>query len=268
MSTKRKVVFRDADIVDFCRATQDTNVIHNPGYMDSYGKRVIVPGMFAFSCTAILCGDFLKQSANRIQVFFNSLLSSGETIELCMEPNPCDPGEIRLRATNSRDMLTTREAYTRMMNGKVEIRPQQEGIFRSLPVSEEQIVLFEQLISSTDTQSARFLFAVSYASQALFRSIREANTEVEHEIDRLINGNLRISPFYHTLEITLPSQFPSLAGQGTLDYLIHFTREKLNKAYVACLECQQEQRIIFQSVYKLVAIPDSVILRMAKEKVR
>ncbi|MFH1161228.1 MAG: hypothetical protein V1733_09815 [bacterium] len=266
MRKKKRVVFRDCDIVDFCTATQDTNVIHNPGFMDGYGKRVIVPGMFAFSCAAILSEEFLKHSANRIQVYFNSLLSSGESVGLGVETNLEDPAEMRLCAVNSRDMLTARESYTRMLTGDIGITPQKEGIFRKLPVSEEQIATFARLIQTKDRQSAGFLFAVSYASQALFKSITEASTEVEHEIDRLINGDYKISPFYHALEIIIPSEFPVLIETGTLDYLIHFEREKFNKTYVAHLECQQEGRIIFQSKYKLVAIPDSVILRMAKEK--
>jgi len=263
---QKEVVFRDCDIVDFCTATQDTNMIHDPEYMHRCRKQVIVPGMFAFSYAAILAEDFLKHSINRIQVYFNSLLSSGEQVALRVEINPENPAEIRLRACNSRDMLTTREAYTRMLKGTVPIHPQQLGIFRKLPVSEKQITTFARLIQTSDRQTAGFLFAVAYASQALFKSITEADTEVEHEIDELINGDHRISPFYHALEIILPSEFPVLRENGTLDYLIHFEREKFHKTYIAHLECQQEEHIIFQSMYKLVAVPDNIIMRMAKAK--
>jgi hypothetical protein len=115
-----------------------------------------------------------------------------------------------------------------------------------------------------DMELAGFLFSVAYASQALYAGIREASTEVEQEIDRLINGNNRISPFYHTLEIFLPPNFPFIQSEGTIGYRVHFVRERANRSYVAHVQCVQEGRIIYRSVYKLVGISDTIILRMAK----
>ena len=143
--------------------------------------------------------------------------------------------------------------------------PQAQGHIRQLPVSPEQVGLFHRLIASSGDRVGDLLFTVAYASQALFKSIREPETEVEREIDALVNGDSKVSPFYHTLEIFLPRELPGLLPDKPLDYRIHFERVRANRAYLASLQCEQEGRIGFRSVYKLVGIKDSVILRMAKE---
>lgn len=260
----RRIIFTDRSVVDFCKATQDINTVHDPGFMGSLGKRVIVPGMFAFSSTAILAADFIKTRADYIRVCFNTLLSSGDFADLVAVPDSVLPAEIRLSAINHKDTLTSADDYTRISRRGLLFVPQSEGKIRHLEVSESHIRDFARLIMCHDPELAGFLFSIAYASQALYAGIREASTVVEKEIDRLINGNNRISPFYHTLEIFLPPNFPFIIPNGTIGYRIHFIREKENRAYVANLQCEQEGRIIYRSVYKLVGIPDSIILRMAK----
>ena len=220
--------------------------------------------MFAFSSTAILASDFIKTRADYIRVCFNTLLSSGDFADLVAIPNSVLPTEIRLSAVNHKDTLTSNDDYTRISRRGVEFVPQTAGKIMHLPVNELNIRDFSRLIMCHDPELAGFLFSVAYASQALYAGIREASTAVEQEIDKLINGNNRISPFYHTLEIFLPPNFPFIQAKGTIGYRIHFEREKENRAYVANLQCEQEGRIIYRSVYKLVGIPDSIILRMAK----
>jgi hypothetical protein len=262
---KKRIIFTDKAIVDFCRATQDTNEVHDPAFMTGLNKRVIVPGMYAFCMTANLSAGFLKSGANYIRVCFNTLLSSGDLADLSAEQSPENPLEIRLSAINHKDTLTSRDEYTRIMKVDGEFVPQTTGLIRQLTVTKEQVDAFSSLISATDPGVADLLFAISYASQALLKSIREAGTGVEKEIDAVINGDSKISPFYHTLEIFLPPVFPGITKEGMLDYRIHIEREKANRAYVAHLQCEQDGEILFRSIYRLVGIADSVILRMAKE---
>jgi len=262
---QKNVIFRDSDIVEFCRTTRDINEVHDPEYMRSIGKRAIVPGMFALSATANLSADFLKKSACTIKVFFNTLLSSGDFATLCAEPNLLDPSEMRLLAINHKDTLTSKEEYTRIISGAGITGFQTCGVVQKLDICEDQFSTFLRLIGAKDLEMARVLFAVSYASNALFRQIDVAQTEIESEIDQLINHHSKVSPFYHTLEIKIPSPFPTIHPQGTLDYRIHFERVKKNKAYFAYVQCEQEGNVIYNSQYNLVAIPDIIILRMAKE---
>jgi len=261
---QKKVIFRDTEIVEFCRATLDTNEIHDPVFMAKLGKRVIVPGMFALAQTASLSPHFLKNQANSLKVLFNSLLSSGDFVTLCANLSD-DPAEIRLSAINSKDTLTSKDEYTRLSIQEPDFNTNFIGILHRLNVTSEQVGKFIHLIGSEDEDVARFLFAVSYASQALLRSINKPETEIEKEIYKAISCNSGISPFYHTLEISIPTPFPVFDPVGELNYFIHFEREKPNKLYGAYMRCEYNGMPIFQSYYKLVGIADRIILRMAKE---
>ncbi len=263
---KRRIIFRDQDIVDFCRATHDINEVHDPGYMAGIGKRAIVPGMFAFSAAINLASRFLKEEGNTIRVFFNTLLSSGDFADLVAEPGGMEGDRFcRIYAINHKDTLTTGEEHTRIFSAPVVMPMQEEGIVRSLPLETRQIAEFTRLVGAGDPEVAGYLFAISYASQALYKSIAGAVTETEFEIDDLINHSGRISPFYQSLEISLPRPIPPLVSEGELLYRTHFVREKFRKIYLAFLQCEQGGEVLFRSRYRLMAIPDAVILRMAKD---
>jgi hypothetical protein len=262
---KKRVLFTDQDIVDFCRSTQDTNVVHDQMFMTSLNKRVIVPGMYAFCMTANLAADFILGGANYFRVYFNTLLSSGDFADLCAISGPGPQEEIRLSALNHKDTLSSPGEHTSVMKTDIPFVPQDQGHVLQLPVTGRQVETFRRLISTTNGEVGDLLFTMAYASQALFRSIREPATDVEQEIISLVDGGNRISPFYHTLEIFLPTERPSLLTESLVDYRIHFERVKANRAYLAGVQCEQQGRILYRSVYKLVGIRDSVILRMAKE---
>jgi hypothetical protein len=262
---QKKIIFKDSEIVEFCLATRDTNEIHDPVYMSSLGKRVIVPGMFAFSYTASLYPDFLKFKASSIKVLFNSLLSSGDFVTLKAVPDSPDPYEIRLSAFNHRDTLTSQNEYTRISREGTSFELNPPGILRRLELNSWQLNTFARLIGTDDMDTANFLFAVSYASQALLRSIDDPKTEIEREIDSLINGNSKVSPFYRTLDIRIPSPFPVFQPGDLMDYYIHFETEKSMKLYTAHVRCESKGVVVFHSQYKLAGIPDVIILRMAKE---
>jgi acyl dehydratase len=262
---QKKVIFRDDEIVEFCRATLDTNDIHDPIFMAKLGKRVIVPGMFALSQTANLSAAFLKNRAASLKVLFNSLLSSGDFVTLVATSLDENPNEIRLSAINCKDTLTSKDEYTRLSIKKTEFRTDHGGRLLRLDVTPEQLEKFIQLIGKEDIDVTHFLFAIAYASQALFRCINHPENDIEKEIDDTISKNPSISPFYHSLEIRIPSPFPIFDPVGALDYHIFFEREKPLKIYNAFVRCEHQGNTIFQAHYKLVGIADRIILRMAKE---
>jgi hypothetical protein len=261
---QKKIIFRDTEIVEFCRATLDTNKIHDPLFMAKLGKHVIVPGMFALAKTVNLSAGFLKNYANSLNVLFNSLLSCGDFVTLCTSSSDGNPYEIRLSAVNCKDTLSSNDEYTRLSVKETRFNTHHKGILRRLKVKPEQVGKFSLLIGAEDKDVAHFLFAVSYASHALLRSINQPETEIEKEIDETISKNIRISPFYHTLDIRIPTPFPVFDPVGELDYFIHFEREKLCKLYGAYVRCEHHGKLIFQAHYELVGIADRVILRMAK----
>jgi len=262
---QKKVVFGDTEIVEFCRATFDTNEIHNPVFMSKLGKRVIVPGMFALSQTVNLSSEFLKNKARTLKVLFNSLLSSDDFVLLCAFSPKDNYSEIRLSAINCKDTLTSKDEYTRLSVEESVLKSDHRGILHRLGVSSDQVEKFIQVTGIEDKDVAHFLFSVSYASQALFKSINHPQTEIEIEIDQAISKNSGISPFYHTLEILIPNPFPVFDPTGELDFFIHFEREKALKLYGAYMRCEHNGKLIFQAYYKLVGIADRIILRMAKD---
>jgi hypothetical protein len=261
---QKKIIFGDREIIGFCRATMDTNEIHDPKFMAKLGKRVIVPGMFALAQTVNLSADFLKNHANSLKILFNSLLSAGDFVTLCTSSSETNPSEIRLSAINCKDTLTSKEEYSRLSVGEFKSKTYPKGILRKLEVKPEQVSQFMQLIGSDDKDVANFLFAIAYASQALLGSINKPETRIENEINETISKNHNISPFYHTLEIHIPTPFPVFDPTGELDYYIHFEREKPNKLYSAYICCESHGKLIFLAHYKLVGIADRIILRMAK----
>ncbi len=262
---QRKLIFKDSDIVEFCKATRDTNEIHDPIFMGKIGKRVIVPGMLALSSTVSLVSEFVKSEANMIKVLFNSLLSSGDFVTLAATPEVSDPFIIRLSAFNHKDTFTSREDFTKICRCTITENFPEQGTMVKIPVLKEQVESFCRLTDSPDPDISNFLFAVAYASQGLMMIISDPCTDVEKEIDELINGDNNVSPFYQSLEIFIPPVFPSKMNPGTLDYTIYFEREKRNKLYTAHVTCKQQERLIYHSRYTLVGISDSIILRMAKD---
>jgi hypothetical protein len=262
---QKKIIFGDREIVEFCSATLDTNEIHDPKFMAKLGKRVIVPGMFALAQTVNLSADFLKDHANSLKILFNSLLSSGDFVTLCTSSSKSNSSEIRLSAINCKDTMTSKDEYSRLSVKEFWFKANPKGILRKLEVKPEQISQFIKLIGSDDKDVAHFLFAIAYASQALLRSINKPETRIENEIYETISKNPSISPFYHSLEIHVPTPFPVFDPTGELAYYIHFEPEIPNKLYSAYVCCESNGKLIFLAHYKLVGIADRIILRMAKE---
>jgi hypothetical protein len=233
--------------------------------MGKMGKRVIVPGMYALSRTVNLSADLLKSQANVIKVIFNSLLSSGDFVTLCTIPDPEDPCKVRLSAINHKDTLASQDEYARMFKSDHEFENFIRGIHHKTDLDTRQLESFKRLIGSNDPDVANFLFTVSYASKALINSIHSPVTEIEKEIDEVINRDKMVSPFYQSLEIHIPNPFPVFTPGPAIDYFIHYEREIAFKLYTAHVRCEIEGNVIFHSLYKMGGIPDKVILRMAKD---
>ena len=262
---QKKVVFGEKEIIEFCSVTKDTNQIHNPEIMAGLGKQVIVPGMLALSFIINLSAEFLKTKANAVSVHFNSFINSGDTVILGSLTIPGLPGEIKLSAIHKEDTLASKDGYSRIHSQLPDSFLNHQGSLQRIEVTNEQVEKFSSLIGATDPDVARFLFAVAYASHALLKCIRHPKTEVEKEIDQLINSDRGVSPFYHALRIGFPSEFPVFNPEGSLDYFVHFEREKKNRLYIAHLRCECSGKIVFHARYNLKGIADAVIIRMAKE---
>jgi hypothetical protein len=263
--SQRKLIFSDAEIVEFCKATQDTNELHDPAFMGNIGKRIIVPGMFALSRTICLDEGFLKSRANVIKVLFNSLLSSGDFVTLSASPDPENPCELLLSAINHKDTLSSHFEHSFLFLTDRGFENFINGIHHRVEMDVQQVQKFKSLVGAKDPDVANFLFAVSFTSKALLNVIDHPETEIEKEIDELINKNSKVSPFYQSLEIHIPVPFPVFTPAESIDYFIHYQREIAYRLYTAHIRCETDGKILFHSQYKMGGIPDRVILRMAKD---
>lgn len=264
---KQQVVFSESMVVSFCQATADDNPIHDPNYMYAQNKGVVVPGMLLFSTIINHLYQRTQECYNYYRLIFGNVICANEKVDLGYTPNLEKPEHKYLFAINGHDSFSTKlERSVAIKNGKgLNLLP--NGIDRRLSYCSSQLETFRKLTNSVNHSLADFLFTIAYASAALFKSIREPLTEVEEEINRLLDKTVnpdQVSPFYQTLEIYRTRFDSELSNEGTIDYNIRFEREKQNKVYVAHVVCSQNTKVLYHSIYKLVAIPDKLIMRMVK----
>ncbi len=261
----KKVNFTDQSIVDFCKITRDDNLIHNPEIMNLKGKQVVVPGMFIFAIAANMASEH-PIKINSIKVFFSSMISRGDEISIGFEPYK---NGVRLMAMNSKDCLSLNESHSlATYEYQLPLFDTTEGRMQSLKVEPWQMEVFSKLTGTHDAHITSYLFAIAYASKALNLSINDPKTEVEEEIYRLIRPELnpaRTAPFYQSLNICFPKEKQEIEGNGTIDYTIYYIREKAHRSYIANVHCSQNGKTIYYSSYKMIAIPERLILRMFKD---
>jgi hypothetical protein len=263
---ENKVLFTDSVVANFCKATVDDNPIHNPEFMYSQNKGVVVPGMLLFSTIVNMLHRKTKEYFNYYKLIFGNVICTNEPIDLGFETK----GEQNyLYAINGHDMFSTKHDRSVVLKNIDPKKPHPGGIVRAMPFQKTQLDTFRELTNSLNNTLSDFLFTIAYASAALFKAIREPITEVETEINRLLNKAInpeRVSPFYQTLEIFRVNPHAELTPEGTIEYNIRFNREKANKIYVAQVKCMHNSQCFYQSVYRLVAIPDRLIFRMVKDR--
>ncbi len=259
----KSVNFTDKSIQDFCRITLDDNHIHNPDFMSPMGKQVVVPGMFIFAIAAKLAAAHVSK-IRHIHVLFGSMISRGDAVRIGYEM--FEDG-IRLLALNGEDCLSIRDEHSVASIYAKEHEISSGGRIQKLRIEEKQLDKFHHLTGEADKAVNDFLFAVAYASKALNMSIGDPYTETEAEINTLIDTSVnpaRSAPFYQTLDIHLPEKGVSI-DSGQIDYAISYIREKKNRSYLAQAHCSQNGQTIYHSVYRMIAIPERLILRMFKD---
>lgn len=262
---ENKVLFTDSVVSDFCKATADDNPIHDPLHMHSQNKGVVVPGMLLFSTIVNLLHRKTNEYFNYYKLIFGNVICTNEPIDLGFET---ENEQNYLYAINGHDMFSTKNNRSVALKNIESKTVNLDGIVRSMPFRKTQLETFRELTNSLYNTLSDFLFTVAYASAALFKAIREPITDVETEINRLLDKTInrdQVSPFYQTLEIFRVNQHAELNPGGTIEYNIRFDREKANKTYIAQVTCMHNNLCFYQSVYKLVAIPDKLIMRMVKD---
>ncbi|MEY1638315.1 hypothetical protein [Tenuifilum osseticum] len=263
---ENKVLFTDSVVANFCKATVDDNPIHDPVFMYNQNKGVVVPGMLLFSTIVNLLHRKTDEYFNYYKLIFGNVICTNEPIDLGFETK----GEHNyLYAINGHDMFSTKNERSVVLKNIESKVLDLDGIVRAMPFHKTQLETFRELTNSLNNTLSDFLFTIAYASAALFKAIREPITEVETEINRLLNKTInpdQVSPFYQTLEIFRVNQHAELNSEGTIEYNIRFDREKANKTYIAQVTCMHNNQCFYQSVYRLVAIPDKLIMRMVKDR--
>jgi hypothetical protein len=264
---EKRFCFSNKSVVEFCRATADDNPIHNPEIMHNQNKGVVVPGMLLFSSIASLLHELTNDYYNYFKLVFGNVVCTNEDVELKVTTNPNNEDEKFLQAINGHDLFSTKKERSYATNTNSPLTFELDGVTRTLKYNKKQLNVFRSISSCVNKTLSDFLFAIAYASAALFKSIREPITDVEVEINQLLDKNLnpkQVSPFYQDLEIYRPGGFEGLNSDGELQYNVNFQREVKNRLYSAKVACIHNGSVLYYSIYKLVAIPDKLILRMVK----
>jgi len=258
------MVFSDPTVVNFCQATADDNPIHDPNYMNSQNKGVVVPGMLLFSTVVNFLHKKTGDYYNYYKLIFGNVICTNEKVDMGFE----NDGEMKyLYAINGHDSFSTKKERSLVLRNGKSKGFTTDGIVRTMHYEQSQLETFRSLTQNFNKVLSDFLFAIAYASAALLKAIREPLTEVEREINKLLNKTInpeQVSPFYQTLEVFRTIPHTELNPQGSIDYNVRFEREKLNKTYTAHVVCQQNGKVFYHSIYKMVAIPDKLIMRMVK----
>lgn len=264
------VAFSSGIVADFCRATKDYNIVHDADYMHTKGKKVIVPGMLLLCRLLSGCWKDFDQNhqPNYFQLYFNSISSENDPIVLACQPHSERPFTWKLEAINGKDCFSSNGNSSMACVKEVGLAAHPlVGIKRSLPVDQSQIHVFNSILNLADQRLLWLLFSIAYASMALQKAIFEPRTLVESEINQLLNKEINpncVSPFYQSLTIET-TNLPDVGEIPTnIDYFIDFEREYLNKSYFAHLQCVVGSQLIFRARYQMIAIPDRLIMRMAK----
>lgn len=262
----KEYIFDDEAVIKFCEITRDHNLIHNPQYMRENGKKTVVPGMLILSTAIGLAKDLINQGANMLELYFHSIIGTGERAEIGFEMLQERPIRAEIIARNTINTLSKKGNPSLLVETDVFPNFSEEGILRTLEVKPGQMQQFAQMTGLEGNQLGYLLFAITYASRALLLSIDEPVTSVEREINYYLDKRLnpdQLSPFYQYLKIYLPENGATPQPDVNLQYLIHFTRVKEGRTYDARVICSQGGNVIYYSDYQLIAIPDRLIMRMA-----
>jgi len=255
-------------VENFCKSTADENPIHNQQHMQELGKEIVVPGLYIFS----LIVNFLQKNEslnfNTFRIYFGNIVGINEAIDLGFERSPISESQRYLFARKGSDCFSLDNSRS-----FADIRPNGIGLEvrgRHIPITynKEQVHIFRKLIGLSSAALLSFLFSVSLASPMLISTIRKPVTEVDKEIATLFNKSVYpegTSPLYQSLEIFRLDNSTILAPEGQVDYWVQFEKEKAGKFYVANVSCGQNGKVMYNSRYRLVAVPNKVMLRMIRE---
>lgn len=265
----RSVSFSSEAVSVFCHATRDFNIVHDVNYMHPKGKKVIVPGMLLLTDLLSDCWDkiFTDKTPDYVKVFFNSIVSEAEKVELHCRPLAGKDRHWQLTAMNGKDCFALHDQISYVCHKEERSLSTRKGILRTLPVDRQQIASFNDVLGLSSPWPSELLFSVAYASMALQKAIDYPESEVEYEINHLLDKTLNpncVSPFYQSLEIEIGKEKLLTNLSGEMHYYIDFEREQPNKSYWANLICENQNHHIFSARYQMVAIPDRLIMRMAK----
>lgn len=261
-----KKIITQEEIRQFCLATQDYNVIHDADFMHTNGKRIIAPGMLVFCL--ILSKQFYEGGfqPDTMKVIFNSIVSEGESLRLYTEDCPDAPDCTFISAFNGRDSFSFKNERSRIFRRTEDIEFIKSGWIRELTFHREQIRSFDEVIQSPDKRLSNIMFSIAYASNALLLNIDNPRDEIELEIKTMLDKNIQkdpVSAFYQSLDIYLDNLEVDLNENSPLEYKIQMERLIANRTYLAHVQCSHSNKLIYHSVYKLSAIPDRLIMRMA-----
>ncbi|MBI2142188.1 MaoC family dehydratase [Candidatus Woesearchaeota archaeon] len=261
-----EIAFSDSQIVAFCRATRDSNRLHNPEFMAEHGKRAIVPGMMTLAYSLSLAvaqygSDRTALSGIRsIDAQFGQVHSSGEELGFDVVREDRDGLETVVNSykTGESGGLSQMRSV-RVSGASYDIGV--KGSSMQASFSAEEIGQFSAATGAVSAEAAGFLYALSFSSGALFSRLGEPQTDSEKEIASLLARG--IVPVYLSLRFSVPNGIRQV-NAGHVDYFLGIDGRSGGKGYAIRLQCSQAGEVLFRAEFSTRTVHEGIIIeRMA-----
>jgi len=251
----REIKHDNRDIISFCISTGDNNSIHDPKYMEPKGKRVIIPGMLTLTDILNTFPTHLKKTRS-ILANFGYAVSEGDIIRFDDE----DISDVEKRIiAKTYDDPKKEDTYIFMNQAPPKIEYLGET-HKKITFSPHQAELFSKVLNGSITKETKFLFSLALSSQALIESKEDLKLSDEKKLSDILGNKL---PAYQSISINLPKVFPDIHLGKQLDYYMSVTSED-EKHFQYDIQCIQGLKEIYNGRYELLAVPEKLIMRMAR----
>ena len=96
----------------------------------------------------------------------------------------------------------------------------------------------------------------------MIRGVEEPLTNLEKvSAEARAKSNL---PVYQSLDLFIPKERPRIQQDGRIHYTITIVKRNKRK-FTYTVDCHSSNRRIYHGIYQLIAIPEKLVLKMAKD---
>ncbi|PLW79325.1 hypothetical protein C0585_08320 [Candidatus Woesearchaeota archaeon] len=252
----KEIQYDNRDIISFCISTGDDNSIHDPQYMEPKSKRVIVPGMLTLTDILNNFPTDLKKTRS-ILANFGYAVSEGDIIRFDDE----DISDVEKRIITKAHDNPKKEDTHIFMNREIPEIEYLGETHKKITFSPHQAELFAKVLGTNITKESKFLYSLALSSRALLESKEDLKLSDEKKLSDILGNKL---PAYQSISINLPKVFPDIHLGKQLNYYMSVSSED-EKHFQFDIQCIQGLKEIYNGRYELLAVPEKLVMRMARD---